>query len=87
MTNKQKINVLSALICHCPEDWYEEDTTGNDVLLGAKFMLKQLLEEEYPNKDFSHLHLPKDSNQLLPVKSLFPWLSIEKANEANKEKN
>ena len=48
MTNRQKINVLSCLIGICPEEWQEENTTGNDVLVSAKSWFMSLVEEEYP---------------------------------------
>ena len=48
MTNEQKINVLSCLIGNSPEEWQEENTTGNDVLVSAKKWLMSLVDEEYP---------------------------------------
>jgi len=48
MTNEQKINVLSCLIGNSPEEWQEENTTGNDVLVSAKKWLMALVDEEYP---------------------------------------
>ena len=48
MTNEQKINVLSCLIGNSPEEWQEENTTGNDVLVSAKRWFMSLIDKEYP---------------------------------------
>lgn len=51
LQNSEKIRILKVTIEHLPEEWKEENTSGNLIYEGLEIMLQEIIAEEYTEVD------------------------------------